>query len=413
MSKIGVIIKNEIKQRLKRKGFWISTFLFPLMFLTPLFVSSKVSEISPPGQKLLVINDKTGQLLGQLVANLSIDQSIKPVAFKLYDEQTLSRIHRDIQDGVFWGLLELEQTSAIGISAKLFYSGQENPEKLHVLRQAVELAAKDAAIAKMSIPENEKSLLNQYNLQFSSKHQAPKTDFDDGLSKYVISYIAGLLMYITMLIYGIQVMNAIIFEKSTRIMEVLISSITPKQLMAAKIGGVGLVGLIQYMIWGMIFIGIALSLSSKENSLFQGAVTSLSLELVMYLVVFFVAGYLMYASMYAAIGAMVEEQQDAQTLHMPITFLIVLPVLILPQVISTPNALWVKVLSFIPFFTPTLMVTRLAAGSVSLLETGLAILFVLMAFYLINTLAGKIYRVGVLSYGQKPTFKTILGYLKD
>jgi ABC-2 type transport system permease protein len=234
-----------------------------------------------------------------------------------------------------------------------------------------------------------------------------------GFSKFIVSYFSGLLMYITMLIYGIQVMNAVIVEKSSRIMEVLISSVSPLELMVGKICGVGLVALIQYAIWGTSFFLIGFAGSWFEVAEFKALLSWLSPGLVLSIVGFFILGYLMYASLYAAIGAMVEQQQDAQSLHMPVTFLVILPVLILPQVIMEPMQGWVRILSQVPFFAPTLMVTRVASGSVLLWELGLSLLWLALGFLAISALAGKIYQIGVLSYGQRPTLKKIWGYLRS
>ncbi len=413
MHKVGVIIYSEVKERLKRKGFWIATLVLPLVILAPFLVTSLFAPNSSKEQKLLVVQDKTGHLLSSVGAQLSKDGEIKPVTFKQYDFSTLEKIRQEIEDGVFWGLLVLDKTPEKEFQADLYTASQLSVVSKKTLDLTIQLAVKQALLEEFVANKEEKIRAANTPIQITNQPINPEGFQRGGMAKYVVSYFSGLLMYITMLIYGIQVMNAVIMEKSSRIMEVLISSVSPLMLMVGKICGVGLVALIQYAIWGTSFVLIGLSGSWLDASQSGDLLSLLTPELILSIFGFFILGYLMYASMYAAVGALVEQHQDAQALHMPVTFLVILPVLILPQVIIDPMQGWVRILAQVPFFSPTLMVTRIATGSVMLWEIGSSILFLILGFWAVSALAGKLYQVGVLSYGQKPTLQTIWGYLRS
>ncbi len=405
MAKILVIVHTELKERLKRKGFWITTLLFPVIFLAPFFIATQGSPANTQNQKLLVVHDKTSELLPSVFKELESEHRFKPVAFKTYDSATLKRIYDDIRQGIFWGVLELNKTPENGLKVKLVYSGSVSSYQQAMLKRSLQVAALNVELEK-------KGILEKDAFTFSAERIESDTQRSD-FSQFIVSYFMGLLIYITMLVYGIQVMNAVIFEKSTRIMEILISSVTPLELMIGKICGVGLAALVQYAIWGLMVLGVFFTSAWVDENFRIMIQAALPFELIGFLLVYFVLGYLMYASLYGAIGALVEHQQDAQSLHFPVTFLVILPVLILPQVISNPQATWVSVLSQIPFFSPTLMVSRLAAGQIALWEILLSLSLLIAAFFGISVIAGKIYRIGVLSYGQKPTLKTLFRYLKQ
>ncbi len=226
---------------------------------------------------------------------------------------------------------------------------------------------------------------------------------------FIASFIMVLILYMSLLLYGINVMRSVLEEKTSRIMEVMLSVAQPKEMMAGKILGVGSVGLTQFAIWA----GTALLFSSANLIAAHNQLKNvISLKLMIAFPVFFLLGYMLYSTMYAAIGAMVNSEQEAQQTQfiviMPIIAAIALafPVLQSP---NTPLALWG---SLIPFTSPILMFIRIAVRTPPSWQIALSIAINLATTYGLILLCGRIYRVGVLMYGKKPTLPEILKWLK-
>jgi ABC-2 type transport system permease protein len=235
-------------------------------------------------------------------------------------------------------------------------------------------------------------------------------------ASFFLAYIINFLMYMTLLLYGIQVMSAVIEEKSNRIVEVLVSSMTPFQLLMGKVIGVGAVGLVQIGIWGATGFYVT-SLFKGDSAASAGVAVdgtarsmtlpSVSPDLVLVVLVFFLLGFFLYSSLYAAIGAMCNTQQEAQQANTPITMLIGLGMLSMFALINEPSGSMARVLSFIPFFTPIVVPVRYAIAPLPLSEVLLAVAVMLLGIAGTVWLAARIYRVGVLSYGKRPTLKEL------
>jgi ABC-2 type transport system permease protein len=228
------------------------------------------------------------------------------------------------------------------------------------------------------------------------------------------------------------VLQGVIDDKASRVVELVISSVRPLHLMMGKVLGIGALGLLQFFLWGLLLFagttaaGPLLSHFLRTQSSQLGATASteevlqaahISLPaidplLIVWFILFFLAGYLLYASLFAAIGSAVEQQQDAQGLMLPLTLLIVIPILFMPYVITNPHTSLSVALSLIPFFSPILMVARLAIGGVAWWEGLVAYLLLVGAFIGAIWISARIYRIGILMYGQKPSLKEIWRWLR-
>jgi ABC-2 type transport system permease protein len=218
-----------------------------------------------------------------------------------------------------------------------------------------------------------------------------------------------MIMYMTVLLYGINVMRAILEEKTSRIMEVMLSTASAREMMAGKILGVGAVGLTQIAIWAVaaaIFSGGALFASAAT---LKGVI---SLKLLVFFAVFFLLGYALYSVLCAAVGSMVNSEQEAQQMQFVVMMPMILSVIILVNIIqnpSTPLAFWG---SIFPLTAPLIMFTRVALESPPAWQIGLSIVLMLATVYGLVWLCGRIYRVGILMYGKKPTLPEIIKWIK-
>jgi ABC-2 type transport system permease protein len=226
------------------------------------------------------------------------------------------------------------------------------------------------------------------------------------------------LIYMFIFVYGAMVMQGVMEEKTNRIIEVMVSSVKPFDLMMGKLIGIGLVGLTQFGLWGAVIGGVSLfgttllsGIGGSSEIIVNFLTTGNLLELCLYFILFFIGGYLIYASLFAAIGAMVNSQEDTQQYMMPITILILFAFyagFYSAQNPDGPLAFWT---SLIPLTSPIVMMTRLPYG-VPLWQLCLSIALLAITVILIIRLAAKIYRVGILMYGKKPTYAEIVKWLK-
>jgi ABC-2 type transport system permease protein len=253
------------------------------------------------------------------------------------------------------------------------------------------------------------------------------TTADSSLVYTVIGYVMAFVIYGAVLIYGQYVMQGVIEEKSNRVVEVVVSSVRPFELLMGKVLGIGAMGLAQMIVWAVLVLGgfaaagpvLALLFDPSDLGVAPGAsqqammdaagvtVPSLPLDLVAWFILFFLGGFLLYAALFAAVGSAVEQQQDAQSLLIPVMFPLILPILFLVFIIESPNATASVVMSMIPFFSPILMVLRAAVTTVPVWEIATAFVLLVGTFIGMIGLAGRIYRVGILSYGKTPGFREI------
>jgi ABC-2 type transport system permease protein len=249
-----------------------------------------------------------------------------------------------------------------------------------------------------------------------------KVTGESGESSFWLAYITSFVMYFSLIMYGIQVMGAVLEEKSNRIMEVLVSSITPFQLLLGKVVGVASAGLLQLGIWGAASFYVTTALGSRGGGLeastaVDGTRQSMSLpavsfDLVAVILVFFLLGFLLYSALYAAVGAMCSSQQETQQAAQPVTILLALGFIAMFALINDPSSSMARVLSFIPFFAPLVIPVRYALSPLPLSEVLGAVAVTLLGVLAIVWVAARIYRIGILSYGKRPSPKEILRWIR-
>jgi ABC-2 type transport system permease protein len=248
-----------------------------------------------------------------------------------------------------------------------------------------------------------------------------------------LGYAMGFIIYIAMFVYGAMVMRGVIEEKTNRIVEIVASSARPFQLMMGKVLGIGAVGLTQFVLWvvlalvGMVALGSVLA-GMIDPAALAGAdaagmsdlpidpsmltLANVPLDLVVYFLLFFLGGYLLYGSLFAAVGSAVEQESDAQSLQLPIMIPVILPAVFLPFIADNPDAPISVALSLVPFFSPILMVVRAAATDVPFWQMASALVLLTLGFLGTIWVASRIYRVGILMYGKKATFRDLARWVR-
>jgi len=233
----------------------------------------------------------------------------------------------------------------------------------------------------------------------------------DTTSSFVAIYVLFFLMYMVILLYGMNVARSIIEEKTSRVFEVLLATIKPEEMMAGKVIGVGSVGLTQVAVW--LLTAILLTSTSLIGAVAGGKVhVSLSAMQIIFFVVYFLLGYLLYSSIAAALGAMVNSEQELQQLNMFLVMPLAGCMFALAPVITNPNGPVARIISFIPFCTPLIMYLRISLATPPAWEIGLSIALMIVTIYAILWVASRIYRVGILMYGKRPNLPEIMRWLK-
>ncbi|ACF13127.1 conserved hypothetical protein [Chloroherpeton thalassium ATCC 35110] len=413
MHKIFIIIQKEYLERIRSKGFLFSTLLIPLFLASSILIPIVVADGSSASSKVIIaFDDRTGHLQTSFMNSLSTEEDILIFPVKVIGDAGELQLRQDLERRALSGYLRVEKVDG---KYSAFYTSQSSvdPRLKKLLKQALKdailtLTLKSIGLSETQIRQFQEPLeLKTFRLTDGESNE------NSAEAQLLISYLMVFLIYGTTLIYGLQVMNAVIDEKSSRVMEILISSVKPYQLMVGKILGVGLVALTQYFIWilaGLLFLFPGLA------QLSQVLHTDFSLHfppgLGFLFVVFFLMGYLIYASIYAAIGSVVEHSQDAQPLQTPVTLLIITPVLLLSFIMKTPDSIVSIMLSMVPFFSPILMIARMSLGYVPMWQVVGSLVLMSATIISITLAAAKIYRIGVLMYGKKPKLTEMLKWLR-
>jgi ABC-2 type transport system permease protein len=425
MNKIGVILQREYVTRVAKRSFLIMTIMIPLLIFGfyAAIIAVAVSGSSEK-QNVAVIDkdslfngkiDSTSNFTFTLIANESIDDFLQK-----YHQQGYGSV-------LYIPAFDLDNPGGITLYSELQIGpvAQGNIEK--ILNNAIE---NKRLLAAHIDPEK----LNKVKSDISIIPKIGKgKEFKKGSSEIAaaVAYAAGILIYITMFIYGMMVMRGVMEEKINRIAEVIVSSVKPFQLMMGKIIGIGAVGLTQFIIWIVLMfilqlflpvifpsLGHTLATQAAQNpGQSPGALATITEGLknmnfgliIFFFLFYFIGGFLMYASLFAAVGSAVsEDMQEAQQLTLPITMPIVLAFVIMTKAATDPNSGLALFGSLFPLTSPIVMMARIPYGigtTVPWWQLGLSILFLILGFIFTTWLAGKIYRTGILMYGKKASWK--------
>ncbi len=428
-TKVFDIISFEYMTKLRSKGFIISTLLGPLMLVVFFGVIALVTLISEDStERKIAIVDKSGRIGQKVVQNepdkyFISDQSVDSLYSKVLREELDGYLVID-KDFVENGKADVYSLGGGGIgfisSVNASIGGILRNERLIEAGIAPEVIAKVDKRPDISTHKiTEKGTENDYAGFYA-----------------VIGYVLGFVIYIMMLIYGASVMRGVIEEKANRIIEVMASSVRPFELMMGKVVGIGLLGLTQLTFWlilGAVLFwlkGDIISLFASPNvqmaatmggatggpdQEFLATVASLpapSIGLVLSFVFYFLTGYFVYATLFAAIGSAVDQESDAQQLQLPVTLPIIIPMLFIQYIMSNPESTLSIILSLFPFFSPILMIVRIAATEVPLWEIALSVVLMIGTFFLCIMFAAKVYRIGILMYGRKPQLKDLIKWIR-
>lgn len=419
MKKILTLIKREYKESVYKKSFIIMTILMPVLMVGLGVIPSLLIRMDSGKAAELHIIDQSGLVYEQLKSTLQDTLENGDLRYKLSsisaDEKNLEEIinaekeliSTDEINGLIIIPAGIEDTSSVKLMARNVANFDLNNRIRHTISQIISLhrikqsGLDPQLITKLTQPVNLKTI------KISKSGQESEKGF---IEEYFGTFIFVLILYMTLILYGTSIMRSIVQEKSSRIIEVLLSGTNPFQLMAGKIIGQGAVGLTQYLIWaafGILFVlygGNVVPISTKYFSF--------SPQIFIYFILFYVLGFFVFSSLFAAIGAMSNSDEEAQQLTFPVIMLLIVPLIFLGYLVKNPDSSLAVILSLIPFFSPIVMFARINLTVPPFLEILGSIFFLVITIIILIWIVSKIYRVGILMYGKRPNLAEIVRWMR-
>lgn len=427
MNKIGVIISHEYRTRVRAKWFIISTLLAPLglaLLIAVPVIAAMLAGDGTEGKVALV--DRTGLIAPTVVAS-------DTARFELAGSRTEQNLAAAVQDESIQAYVVIPDNVLDSGTVTMYSRGGSGIAFSSSIESALEPVITRTRLTQRGTDTSVISLVEQGVRVIGLKQTDEGVKADASEASAMIGYISGFVIYMLIFLYGSMVMRGVVEEKANRIIEVIASSARPFEIMMGKVVGIGLVGLTQLTAWFVLgsivtsVAGIALSSSlpapDPANPMMQGgglsavlaqegiALPEIQIVSILMFIFNFFAGYFLYASLFAAVGSAVDQEADANSLTFPITLPIGITMLFIGNVIAAPNGTLATVLSMIPLFSPILMTVRVAATDVPWWQLLGSMVLSVGGFFGAIWLASRIYRIGILSYGKKPSFKEIARWI--
>lgn len=437
MSNISIIIGREFNERVRKKSFVITTLLMPVLLVALMAAPALIMQYSRGEQKSIAVIDESGLVAPHLEnseevtfepTGLSADEARK----SLTDKFGVLYIGRDVLTNP--GNVKLYANASSSMALEENLSGQ--------IERILE-AEKLKAYRIENLPQILEEVKTTVRLQTfrNDASQVEESQARSSLVATAMGFILGMILYMFLLLYGVMVMQSVIEEKQNRVLEVMVSSVRPFDLMLGKILGVACVALVQVVLWGVLVVVVgslvmphlvpedvmlsaramqsgmpgAASTAGFDPDMLQAvsAMTDMGyiIRIFVCLVLFVFGGYLLYSAMFAAVGSSVDSVQDAQQLQTPITIPIILSLLVMMAVMNDPNSQLAFWCSMIPFTSPVVMMARIPYD-IPWWEVALSLAILYASFIGMVWFAAKIYRVGIFMYGKKPSFRELVKWMR-
>lgn len=430
-SKISIIIRREYMERVTKKSFIITTLLMPVIMLGLMMAPVLIAMFSESDNRNILV----------------IDNSADTISSRLQNTPTLTFLPQNISVD---SARRVESVDAVLVIPQSIY---DNGATLQIYTNGASSMEVESAITGQFNDIIESQRLKNYNIDdldeiISAVHsdvklQSLRNDEDATESSTMLSYMLGLILtlmlYMCLLLYGQMVMTSIIEEKNNRVLEIVVSSVRPTQLMLGKICGIGLVAITQIVIWGVLLsamsafvlpavlpAGVSADMAALSA---EGASANISTDLellqalsmlgnVAYIIqlfglllLFLIGGFMLYSAIYAAIGSAVDNIQDAGQLQSIVVFPIIIGIVVAMQAASDPGSSMAMWTSMIPFTSPMVMMARIPFG-IPAWEIAVSLIILVISFFIVVWFAAKIYRVGIFMYGKKPSFKELIRWMR-
>ncbi len=414
LSKLRAVVRREYLERVRSKAFIIGTILGPILMGALMVVPVLVTG---SGGKLLqvAVLDESGVLQSQVEEALRAARRDGEPRFDVQPsgegtvEARIAALRKAVVDGGLDGFLLLPE-DAVGASAASYYGRTvSNQMDLSLIREKVREVVVSHRLAEAGLDPGQVNDLTR-GLQWRTIRLSEEGEREDKGVGIIFAIILLMILYATILMWGQIVMAGVIEEKSSRVIEVLAAGAPPTQLLAGKLLGVGAAGLTQFLVWSLSLLVISLVAAGPMPG--NIPMPEISPLILFSFVAFFLLGFALYASLYAAIGAAVNTIQEAQQFVFPVIIPLVLGLVCFPVILESPDGGLAVVLSLIPLLTPLLMFLRIMVLTPPWWQIALSLVFLGASIWGVLWVSARIYRVGILMYGKKPTFPELMRWVR-
>ena len=415
MNKIWLVIKREYLVRVRKKSFIVMTILGPLLLaglmIAPIYLANQNQE-----KRIIAVNQQTDFLLNDT-------ELIHFITIPDYEVNSLKKKFKNSQYYALLNIMNEEFTiySDLQISLNVVQDIENQIEKI------IELNNLKKAGIEPQILEDAKKNIEITTKLIEDDGSSTKSHSEASVG---IGFMSGIIIYMFIFMYGTMVMRGVIEEKTNRIVEIIISSLKPFQMMMGKILGVAAVGLTQFILWIILTIlistiaeltfldtsNIGNNFNANEHSIILSQIADITgginlIQIFFLFIFYFLSGYLMYSSLFAAVGSAVDAEADTQQFILPVTIPLILSFILIQPIMENPDGTLAFWLSIIPFTSPIIMMVRLPFG-VNNWEILLSMTILICTFIITTWLAGRIYRIGILMYGKKTSYKELWKWIR-
>ncbi len=438
--KIMVVTRSEFMRRVTSKTFIVTTLLGPLLlvgfFAVTIMISLSTLEddfvgtFGATGMLRIGIVDETGVLGGRIIDRGAGENA----ALVLIMPDSLDN---QMTSGDVDAYVRIPAEMITANEPPILYSVDGDARRVQwTLSETIEWALKDYLLAENNISANVRAILDQsvfLEILTNDAEEETGEEVEAEEGYYILGLILGTLMYMGILIYGTLIMYAAMEERTTRVVEVLVSSVRPFELLMGKVLGIGLVGFAQMAVWGIMIVGgtvlaspviglfmdpaaYDLPASATNQEILAAAeivLPGISPGLFIWFILYFVGGYLLYGGLFAAVGTMVDSPQESQGLLLPLMMPIIISIIFMGPIMIAPNGPLAVGLSLFPLTSSVPMITRIAIGAAPVWQIILSYGLLLGSFLTSIWVSARIYRASLLMYGKKPSLKTLVGYLRS
>lgn len=426
MRKIYLVVSREFMERARKKSFIVTTLLMPLFMIGMMVAPSLMMLYGGSEQKQVVVIDKTGFVAERMISSEEVvfstqNNLTKEEACQIYNAESgifgILYINEDVKES---GSVQFITNSSSSLMLEeLIQSQLKNIIEREKLKEDYDIDNLDQMLADVATPIT----LNTFENNGTGNEE--EMEITSAGINYILGIVLGMLLYMVIIIYGQMVLTSVVEEKSSRVLDVMVTSCSPFQLMMGKILGIATVALTQIAIWAVLVIAaskflipalFSADIAATSDMMLQGVMGTLGdtgyiTKLFVYLALFILGGFLLYASLYAAAGSAVDSVQDGQQFNTIIMMPIILAMIVMMSVFNDPNspiAFWA---SMIPFTSPIVMIARIPFG-IPTWEIATSLVVLYLSFVLTTWLSAKIYRIGIFMHGKRPSWSELAKWIK-
>jgi ABC-2 type transport system permease protein len=434
--KVATIIRREYLSRVQTKAFWISTAVVPVLMLAFTILPSLLIMRTGGNYTVAVVTADDalwGQLekavaertapetatdpnaaAGRKASPSTVTIALRRVMPAVDPEAQRFELKRAVAAKQLSGALILPSSVIADGKAEYLSTNVSAIRLISLLERAVDGAVVHLRLTGAGVPSDQIRALTARAEMKPVRIGGDLTESREGAfeKSFILSYVLSFTLYMTMMFYGYYVMRGVLEEKSSRIVEVIVANVRPMELMLGKIFGVGAVGLTQYAIWVLVAMNLAVPGLLGITAL-EGSTALVSPTLLVFFVVFFILGYFMFASFYAAIGAAFNTEEEAQQMQTVVSIFMALSLMFMFPVLANPDSTLSLLLSLIPLFAPVLFFVRMTVQMPPLWQTALCLTLLVAFIFLIARFAAAVYRIGILMYGKRPTLGEIVRWARS